>query len=31
MDKIMIGQATSSQWQEIIVFAFLQLVGLKGC
>jgi len=28
----MIGQAASSQWQEIIVFAFSQaVVGLRGC
>jgi len=26
----MIGQAASSQWQEI-VFAFSQVVGLRGC
>jgi len=27
----MIRQAASSQWQELIVFAFSQVVGLRGC
>ena len=32
LDKVMIGQAASSQRQEInIVFAFSQVVGLRGC